>query len=81
MSERPGAESLTARLVRAVVEELRDDDPMFIIGIGPTELWIGWSACADPDCACARCQGDWCGDVGNVVYGGKSVADLCTPDE
>lgn len=35
-------EDLTARLVRAIVEELREDDQFLLIGIGERELRITW---------------------------------------
>lgn len=36
------SDDLTARLVRAIVEELREDDQFITIGIGERELRIVW---------------------------------------
>lgn len=36
------SDDLTARLVRAVVEELREGDQFLLIGIGERELRITW---------------------------------------
>ena len=30
-------------------------------------------SCGMPNCTCQRCQAEWCGDVGNIVYGGGSA--------
>lgn len=35
-------DDLRTRLVRAVIEELRDDDQFLLIGIGERELHITW---------------------------------------
>lgn len=35
-------EPLTDRMVRAVVEELRDGDPFVTIGVGDNEVRVGW---------------------------------------
>jgi len=38
------ADDLAARLVCAVVEELRDDDRFVLIGVGERELRISWES-------------------------------------
>lgn len=35
-------EPLTTRMVRAVVEELRDGDPFVTVGVSDNEVRVGW---------------------------------------
>lgn len=47
------AEPLRTRLVRAVVETLRETDPVVTVGIGDGELRVHWPADRPP--YCTRC--------------------------
>ena len=43
LDNRPVApEPLTTRMVRAVVEELRDGDPFVTVGVSGNEVRVGW---------------------------------------
>ena len=43
LDNRPVApEPMADRMVRAVVEELRDGDPYVTIGVGDNEVRVGW---------------------------------------